>query len=854
MKFSEYTIKSIDEVFRELKTSEKGLSKEEAANRLKTYGFNEVKTEEVGFIDIFLRQVKSPFFYLLFIASLIAFSIGEKIDGGLILIFVVINVLLGFFQEAKAHRAVSILKKYLPLKVLVKRDEKEEFIEKKELVPGDIVLLKAGNIVPADSRVLKTENLLADESILTGESVSASKISQSLEKKAGEIFEAKNILFSGTSIISGEAEGVVIATGKETVFGEITKLVSKIEKESVYERDLMRFARLILRIVVLTIVFIFLANLAIKGSETLLEFLIFCVALIVSILPEALPIVVTFAFSQGALKLAKEEVLVKRLSAVEDLGDIEILCADKTGTLTENKLSLEKISAFDKEKCLKYELFSSSFINEEIKSIQNPFDSALFQVANQNIRQSLKKIKAISEIPFDSFRMRNSVLIETEEGKRILIVKGAPEIILKLCSNFEGNLGKEIIQQEISKEGKEGKRTLAVAFKEFKKREFSEKDEKELIFLGYFSFKDPLKKTAKPAIQLAKKLGVRVKILTGDSSEMAGQVSKEVGLIDNPEKVILGETLETFSTEDFEKACEEFSVFARVSPITKYKIVKSLQENYEVGFLGEGVNDAPALKAAHLAVAVDKASDVAREASDVILLKKDLKVIIDGIKQGRNIFSNINKYIKCTLSSNFGNFYSIALISLLIPFLPMLPTQILLVNLLSDFPLIAVASDKVDVEELRRPKLYQLNKLILLILLLALTSTVFDFIFFGVFHRVEPSLLQTLWFIESILTEIVLIFSIRTFHFFAKANLPSVPLMIIAFFTFLITIFLPFTNFGKAMFHFVSPSISSLFTVLSLIAGYFIVSEIVKLIYFRHWQNFQRTFNCRETGHLTKNH
>jgi Mg2+-importing ATPase len=848
MKFSECTAKNIEEVFGELKTSEGGLSEGEIANRLKFYGFNEIKAKEAGLIPIFWRQLKSPFFYLLFIASLIAFLIGEKIDGILILFFVAINVFLGFFQEAKAQKAVLFLKRYLPSKVLVKREGKEKLIEKRELVPGDIVLLKSGNIVPADLRVIKIKNLLVDESILTGESVSVSKISQVLEKETKEIFEAKNILFSGTSIISGEAEGVVIATGKETVFGEITKLVSKIEKESVYERDLMRFARLILRIVVLTIAFIFLANLAIKGSENLLDFLIFCVALIVSILPEALPVVVTFAFSQGALKLAKEKVLVKRLSAVEDLGDIEILCADKTGTLTENKLSLEKISALDKEKCLKYGFFSST---------KSPFDLALLQFANQNIRQSLKKIKTISEIPFDSFRMRNSVLIEVEDGKKILIVRGAPEVILKLCSNFEGNLKQEMIypvkssrggissltklfngvKKEIEKEGREGKRTLAVAFKEFEKSEFSEKDEKDLTFLGYFSFRDPLKKTAKPAIQLAKKLGVQVKILTGDSSEVAGQIGKEIGLVDDSKEVILGERLESLSEEDFKKACQEFSIFARVSPTTKYKIVKTLEENYEVGFLGEGVNDAPALKAVHLAVAVAGAADVAREASDVILLKRDLKVIIDGIRQGRNIFANINKYIKCTLSSNFGNFYSIALISLLIPFLPMLPTQILLVNLLSDFPLIAVATDKVDVEELKKPKLYQLNKFILLILLLALTSTVFDFIFFGIFHKTEPSLLRTLWFIESILTEIVLIFSIRTFHFFARAKLPSIPLMIIAFFTFLITIFLPFTNFGKEMFHFVSPSISSLLIVFSLIVSYFIVSELVKLIYFQHWQD-----------------
>ncbi len=841
MKFSEYTTKGIKEIFKALNSQESGLSEEEATNRLKIYNFNEVKTKETRGIDIFLRQFKSPFFYLLFIASLIAFLIGEKINGLMIVFFVFINVFLGFFQEFRAERAVSLLRKYLPSKARVLRKGIEKTIDKKFLVPGDIVLLEAGNIVPADLRILKVENFLIDESVLTGESVPVSKLPQPSLKETNEIFEVKNIVFSGTSVISGEAEGIVISTGKNTVLGEITKLISGITRESAYEKNLLKFSRLILKIVAVTIIFVFLANLIIKGTSNFFDFLIFSIALVVSIVPEALPLVVTFALSHGALKLAKEKVVVKRLSAIEDLGDIEILCTDKTGTLTENKLELERIFAKNKDKCLLYGLLSSSYIKEEIESSLNPFDSAIFKKAPSHIRQSLKNFKEIFQIPFDPFRLRNSVLLRAENEKKTLIVKGAPEMILKLSSSFEGNLTREIIEKEIKREGEEGKRILAIAFKEFEGNDFSESDEKDLIFLGYFSFKDPLKETAREAVQLAKRLGIQIKIVTGDSREVAGAIAKEIGLIKDPQKVILGETLDSYSEGDFEKKCEEFSVFARVSPQTKYKIVKTLSLKYAVGFLGEGVNDAPALKAAHLSIAVDKACDVAREVSDIILLKKDLKVIINGIKQGRNIFSNINKYIKCTISSNFGNFYSIAAISLFIPFLPMLPVQILLVNLLSDFPLISVASDKVDVEELKKPKLYQINKFISLIILLALVSTVFDFIFFGIFHKVEPSLLQTLWFIESILTEIVLIFSVRTFHFFAKAKMPSIPLIIISFFTFLITILLPFTDFGKATFHFVSPPISFLLIVLSLIISYFIVSELVKLAYFKyHWQKHSK--------------
>jgi len=836
MKFSEYTTKNIEDVFEILKTSENGLSEKEAENRLKTYGFNEIKGRETNLFDTFLRQFKSPFFYLLFIATIVAFLIGEKINGFLILFFVFINVLLGFFQEARAEKSILLLKKYIPSKTRIKRDGKEKIIDKNLLVPGDIVLLEPGNIIPADLRILKVENFLADESVLSGESVPISKIVSFLEEETKEIFEAKNILFAGTSVISGKAEGIVIGTGKGTVLGEITKLVSGISRESVYEKELMRFSRIILRIVVITIVFVFLANLIIKGTANFSDFLIFSIALVVSIIPEALPLVVTFSLSHGALGLAKEKVVVKRLSAVEDLGDIEILCTDKTGTLTENKLSLKKISAIDEEKCLVYALLTSSYMTEEIESMLNPFDLALFEKASSAIRQSLKKFKEISEIPFDPLRLRDSTILKDENGNLILIVKGAPEMILRLSSKFEGDLNREDLGKEIEKEGKEGKRVLAIAYKIVTKKEILENDEKDLTFLGYFTFLDPLKKTAKEAVRLTKKSGLEIKILTGDSKEVAGFVAKEIGLIEDPQKVVLGETLDSLSEDDFEKSCQEFSVFARVSPQTKYKIVTALQKKYEVGFLGEGINDAPALKVANLAIAVEGAADISKEASDIILLKKDLKIIVDGILQGRNIFSNINKYIKCTLSSNFGNFYSIALISLVISYLPMLPVQILLVNLLSDFPLISVASDRVDVEELRKPKFYQLNKLMLLIIFLALTSTIFDFIFFGIFHKVGASLLQTLWFIESILTEIFLIFSIRTRHFFLKAKVPSFPLIVISFFTILTTILLPFTNFGKNTFQFVSPPISSLLVVLSLVISYFLVSEMVKLLYFRYWK------------------
>lgn len=835
MKFTEYTIKNTEQTLKALNSSEAGISGIEAEKRLKIYGLNEIKAKGVSIFDIFLRQLKSPFFYLLFIAAVIALLIGELVDSFVVMLFIVVNVALGFFQEFRAEKAVALLKKYLPSNARVLREGSEKTIEKNFLVPGDIVLLEPGNIVPADLRILKVENFLIDESVLTGESAPVSKTSQPLSKEITEVFEAKNIVFAGTSVVSGKGEGMVIGTGKETVFGEITKIISGITRESSYEKNLIGFSKIIMKIVVSTIVVLFLINVFLRGTTNFLTFSFFCIALIVSILPEALPVVVTFNLSRGALKMAKEKVVVKRLSAIEDLGDIEVLCTDKTGTLTENKLSLEEINSFDKEKCLLFGVLASAYAKEQIESTFNPFDIALFKKAPPKIQKAINDFEQISEISFDSFRLRTSVLSKDKGGNSFLIVKGAPESILKISSKVYGDIDKIKIENEIKEEGKKGKRVLAVAFKEFDKPNHSEADEKDLIFLGYFSFADPIKKTAKSAINLSQKLGLKIKILSGDGKEVSGAVAKEIGLIDNPEKVILGADLDALSKENFENACEEFSVFARVSPETKLKIIQTLQKKCGVGFLGEGLNDAPALKTANVGIAVAEATDVAKEVSDVILLKKDLRVIVNGIRNGRDVFSNINKYIKCALASNFGNFYSIAVISLFITFLPMLPIQILLGNLLSDFPLIAVATDSIDVEELKRPKLYQLNKVLLLIILLASVSTIFDFIFFGIFYKSQPAVIQTLWFIESILTEILLIFAIRTRHLFFKTKRPSSPLMVLAALDAAFIISLPFSAFGQKFFHFVSPPIFSLLIVLFLVSSYFIISEAVKLFYFRHW-------------------
>ncbi len=826
-----------------MRTSQNGISKKESLLRQKKYGFNEIKQRNVDALSILVRQFKSPFFFLLFIAAVVALIIGERIDSYAILAFVALNVTIGFFQEFKAERAIFLLQKFVPQKVKVVRGGKEEIIEAKFLVQGDIVLLSAGDKVPADLRLTESYNLLADESILTGESLPAPKISDVLKAEQKEIFRAENIAFSGTSIISGKAQGAVVAAGKETVFGEIAKNISNIKRESAYEKNILYFCRLVLKIVVVTILLVFIANILLKGFGNFFELTLFSLALIVSILPEALPAVVTFALAQGSLKMAKQHVVVKRLSSIEDLGNIEILCADKTGTLTQNKLSLEKIISSDRNKCFLYGILSFSKENPGQKLL-NPFDRALFLRAGADIIRNSEKFKIISENPFDAFRMKSSVLAESRNSERFLIVKGAPEFILKDCSKFSGHFDRKEIKEDLEREGNEGRRVLAIAFKKVPARaggkglktSISAQDEKGLTFLGYFVFADPLKATAKEAIELSKKLGVKIKIITGDSKEVAFYIAKKAGLALSLSEVASGEELLKELGDDFDAACEDKVVFARISPDLKQKIIRSLQKKYAVGFLGEGVNDAPALKTANVGIAVAESSDIAKDASDIVLLEKDLKVLVSGIKDGRAIFSNINKYIKCALASNFGNFYSIAVISLFINFLPMLPVQILLGNILSDFPLISIATDSVDVDELKRPKLYQLHNVLPLIISLALVSTVFDFIFFAIFFKQQPAIIQTLWYIESILTEILLIFVIRTRGRFWKAVKPSFWLMFLVAIDAVFIVALPFLKIGQSWFHFVALPVIPLLIVILEVIAYFWVSEFVKLVYFKYFK------------------
>lgn len=819
----------VDALFAQLRTVASGLTANEAARRIAEQGLNELRSRAITGWEIFVRQFRSAFIYLLAIAAGVAFLLGEPIDGAIIILFVLVNSLLGFIQEYQSEHSLRLLRNYWRQNVHCLRDRTPQFLDARNLVTGDVISLQAGDKIPADVRFLVTKNLTIDESILTGESVTVEKQCQSLVERPDREAGATNIGFSGTSLLSGEATAVVFATANNTVVGGISKLTVELERTSAFETGIKNLGTFILRLVVVTLVLVFVMNLILKPHETSIgEQLLFAIALAVSVIPEALPLVVTLSLSGGAVRLAKQHVVVKRLAAIEDLGSIDVLCTDKTGTITENHLNVAEVAAADRERCLFYGVLASSYVGEQTRETNNAFDIALWDSVAPAGRATLSGYRKLDEQPFDAVRRRNFIIVE-HQNRRHLIVRGAIESILPLCTNFDAE--PPTYQSFANAEGLRGRRILAIATRQLADGETP--IEERLHLLGLVSFVDPLKADAIEAIQTAQRLGVTIKILTGDAPEVSGSVAREVGLTDASSDVLTGAAFAALPPDEQRAAVERTSVFARVSPEDKYHILQLLQANHTVGFLGEGFNDAPALKSAHVALAVDRASEVAKDASDVVLLNPGLMTIISGIEEGRRIFGNTVKYIKSTLTSNFGNFYAIALVSLLIPYLPMLPIQLLFVNLLSDFPMIAVATDSVDDEELRRPRRYNVREIALIATFLGLVSTVFDFIFFAFFQHSGEATLQTLWFVESILTELALIYSIRTRRNVLTAKRPSRQLLLITLLAAILTIALPFTEFGERFIHFIRPTIGQLGLVLGIVIAYFITSEFVKLLYFR---------------------
>ncbi len=827
-----YTRLSVSYLLPRLGTSEGGLASKDAEARLIAHGKNELASQKTTALAVFLRQFKSPFVYLLIAAAILSFILGETTDSLFIIVFITINSVLGFYQEYQSEQTVALLKKLIDARVTVVRDGKNTLIPASDLVPGDIVILSPGDIAQADLRFIDVKNFTVDESILTGESEAQAKTASEITTKVTELYEATNCMFAGTTAIGGWAKAVVVATGHDKVISQIAEKTVNTNRESTFEKGISSFSRLILKIVGVTIILMIVANLLVKGADSNLpELLLFSIALSVSVIPEALPVVTTFSLSQGARKLAQKKVIVKRLSAIEDLGSISVLCTDKTGTITQNNMILTSRISYKGADVFWWAALGSDFVGNKVHLQElNSFDAGLYPKIGDEIHEKLKKVNRMSELPFDPVRRRTTVVV-SDNKDLYLVSRGAPENILELCGTVQK---REEIEKWITKEGLTGHRIMAIAYKKLVKdtKDLS-KAEKDLTFVGLLSYDDPLKPSTHLAMQKATELGVQIKIITGDRPEVAGAVATEIGLISNPHDVITGAQFMAMNEEEKDDVVLAHHVFARVAPLQKYEIVKRLQSHFEVGFLGEGINDAPALKVANVGIVVASGSDISKDAGDIILLNQSLLTIVEGIEGGRKVFANTVKYIKATLTSNFGNFYAVAISSLFIPFLPMLPIQILLVNMLSDFPMISIATDKVDAEELTSPKQYDIKDVAVSSTILGLVSTCFDFLTFALFFRLAPSVLQTNWFMESILTELVLIYSIRSKRSMFKAGRPSKTILFLTIVAALVTVVVPFTSFGHKTFSFVTPTLAHVLTIIAIVVCYLITTEIAKVALFK---------------------
>jgi Mg2+-importing ATPase len=837
-----YMEMDLEQVFYTLRSRPDGLSTKEAQKKLAEYGPNKISTQKRRTtLEIFISQFKSPLVLILLVATLISGFLGEWTSTVIITLIILLSALLSFIQEYRSEKTMEVLKNKVALKARVIRDKKVQWINAADLVIGDIIILEVGNIVPADLRLIETNDLSINQAVLSGESFPVEKFAEK-ENKGKGLLQAQNLAFSGSHIVQGFGKGIVIASGKETFLGQTAKLIEAREPVSQFQRGISDFGYFLFRIIVAfsLAVFIFLA--LFRGN--CLESLLFALAIAVGISPELLPLIITINLSRGARKMAQKKVVVKRLMSIENLGNADVLCTDKTGTLTEGKIELKNYLDFEGNKSedilLLGRLCNSYAIDPEAAA--NPLDLAIFDFANQH-KLKTNGYKIIESIAFDFYRRRMSVILQ-KNGKLTLVCKGAVEEILKICSKvrFKGR-DEEIknyisdINSKVTRLEEDGYRLILIAQKPLSKKEkYTFKDESDLILLGLLAFIDPPKLSAAKSIKTFIDLGVEIKILTGDNEVATRRLCQEIGY--KFKKVALGEELENLGDEKLKHLANEVDIFAKVTPEHKLKIVKALGEiGHSVAFLGDGVNDAPALKAADVGISVDKAVDVAREAADVILLKKSLSVLIDGIKEGRKTFSNTLKYILCTISSNYGNMFSVTGAALILPFIPMLPVQVLLLNFFSDAPMLAIATDNVDDDYLKKPKHWNIKKIRKSMNYFGLLSSLFDFITFGfllLITKATMPVFQAGWFLQSFLTEVLFIFVIRTKKWFWQSK-PSKILTTSAIITTAIILILLYTDLRK-YFGFGFLKLNVALTIVGIALLYYLITEFFKKFIYKKFE------------------
>lgn len=829
-----YANSSIDDVLKNLATSAQGLSYAEASKRLHEYGPNQLRDTTITWFEILKNQLKNPFILIFIVIAAIYFFTQQYTESIILIIIMAINTAIGFYQEYQSNRAMELLKSYLLSKIVTHRDGKDDTIETNQLVPGDIIKLNAGDVVPADCRLIETENCTVDESMLTGESIPIKKMHELSDKKISAVYDAYTLAYAGTVVMDGNARAVVFATGKNTTMGSIAELATHTIVKSNLSKGTTQLAEIVLVLVVISLVLVLGINIFFKsGKISFVDFLLFAGALAITAIPSALPIVITFCLTKGAMALHKHKMIVKRLSSIEDLGSIEIFCTDKTGTLTENSLTVQEIYEVKNQDYLIYAALMKSILEPVKKNVLSGFDQAVEKALDTDQKKVIHGYKIVEELPFTYERYRSISLVQ-DHASHTLITKGPIEYIIPLCHKLTKT---ELIDLNNWAQGqeKQGNRVLAIAIKTIPhafKSEDVDKYDKEYGDIGLISFADPLKDTAQDAVKKAQVLGVQIKILSGDSVDVCFAIAKQLGLEDDKEKVVLGAEYAKLSEQQKKSLANKSTIFARVTPKQKYEIISYLQEKYSVGYLGDGINDAPALKIAQVGMVVNSAAEVARESAEIIMLEKSLHNILLGIEEGRKIIINTLKYIKITISCNIALFYALVFSSLMIDFLPMLPLQLIFLDLITDFPLISISTDGVSHKELQKPLRYSMKEVSLATFFFGFVRLPFDFLVFT-FFKFNPALLQTSWFITTSLFQFVLIFSLRTKTFFLKKPYPPLILSGLCVLAASIVLILPFTSIGHAVFSFARPSWSNMLTIFMLVGSYFITTEIAKLFYYR---------------------
>ena len=836
----------IETVLTELATRAEGLTQIEADRHLLQFGHNRSSdARKITPLGLLLNQFRSPLVILLLFAMTLSLFLGETTDGVIVFAIVLGSAMLGFWQEYRASHAVARLLAVIQTRVRVLRDGHEIELPQDALVPGDVVLLAAGAAIPADCRILRSTDLFVDESALTGESYPAEKSAGVLPADT-PLAKRSNALFQGSHVVSGTGRALVVQTGAHTVFGEIAEQLRLRPPETEFERGLRHFGQMLIQITLLLVITIFGINVYL--NRPVVDSLFFALALAVGLTPELLPAIVSITLARGAQRMAASHVIVRRLNSIEDFGSMNVLCSDKTGTLTEGVVKLHAALDADgnpSDGVLLYAQLNASFES----GFPNPIDEALRRLPCADLGAYVK----VDEVPYDFIRKRLSVVVERPSApldahRHTMITKGALRNVLEACVDAEARMGSDVVrtvpiadvraalQERFEAYSEQGYRVLGVAVRDVTDDPIINKDdEQQMTFIGFLLLEDPPKAGALEAITELRQLGVQLKIITGDNRLVARKMGRQMG-VERP-TVLTGEELRRLSDTALLQQVGEVDIFAETEPNQKERILAALRKaGNVVGYLGDGINDASALHAADVGISVDSAVDVAKEAADIVLLQRDLGVLAQGVRNGRQTFANTLKYVFITTSANFGNMVSMAGASLFLPFLPLLPKQILLNNFLSDVPSMTIATDSVDPELVGRPRRWDIRFIRNFMLVFGLVSSLFDYLTFGALLyllRATEREFQTGWFVESLMTELFIVLVIRTQGPFLRSR-PGTLLLAATGVVAGTTIFLPYTPLG-ALFGFVPLPTGFVLLLLGITGACLLASELVKGWFFRRF-------------------